>query len=531
MTYLIPTKEGEYIDISNLNRTEKSNFENKLSSRKYLKIKEEISLDLKNIVDNFYENLKITILKEIKKEEKQTENILIHKLMKKMDSALLSSDEFSIKGDNLRVSQNCLIKSQNDHNLGEIKELEKSHVLEINLTYKNEEINISSDEENCHYKNREKSENVHKENLYKNNVQNSAIFHDGIKKIEKSNLEENKILYDKNYQKSFKNDEYSNTGKNNCDKLNKVENSVNLLDNELNKGKIEGLEKSHDIVKVENQYQETIQICDYNIDQLKILYSKYIEGIDSEQKIIYNINESIESYFIGCFPKFIEIIDNSTKKIISFSCLYYDGNFSTGIRLVLSSFSTDNTEKYFEHAEKTIDFLNENFPNTEIYIELFYGVSNEKFYVNDKLRDVFSKKLKFKWITLENTGTQRIVKYRLSNIGFSLEDLLSNKIYNNHKLSNYSKELCENINSIIDIKINTIITFKELFLIEKAIDKDQLIHYINSPREFTKEETDVNIFPAIYLLSDLINKSGFKVNNDDLKLFSNERTRVNIQLF
>ena len=99
-----------------------------------------------------------------------------------------------------------------------------------------------------------------------------------------------------------------------------------------------------------------------------------------------------------------------------------------------------------------------------------------------------------------------------------MEEILNNPKY--FKIDP-KKKYCKFLNSLIDIKINTTFSFKEQVLLNPNSDQ-----CITSPREFSKEETDVNIFPSIYLLCDLIYINNFYVNNENLKLFSNEKTRV-----
>jgi hypothetical protein len=545
--------EGEDADIFNMKSTEKSNIDintNNFDNANNINFfNDPIKTDFFKITED--QDLKMKILQEIDQEEK-TEKILTLKLIKNMDRALVSSDEFSIKGDKLAQSQSSNRLSTRINNLKEIKENEKS-LNEVNEEEKNFE-DLINDNNISQTKNfDENEEEIHQikyNNLRITNLESSflddltdyenidnKIRHQAeeVKADEKSLRLENDFKIKNNNVILLKEakaiDETKEAKTNSTQKdqtallINRdiTNDTANIINNhntsklaqELNPHRIENLIKNELTIKISTSANE----------DLKKTYSEYMTEIDPEQKIIFNISDSIEAYLKGGFPKFILIEDPASKKLISLSTCHYDGNFSTGIRLVLSSFSTNRPENYFIYAEKTILFLNANFPNTEIYNELFYGIQNEKFYVNEKLRDVFSKQLKFRWITLENTGTQRIVKYRLANSEFDLDAVLNGKdADNNSREENKIKSICENVNNLVEFKINTTIAFKEC--------NDNDLNEVNegalaSPREFTKEETDVNIFPAIFLLADLIHKSGFKVNNDNLRLFSNERTRVN----
>lgn len=557
------SKESEDADISNMKSTEKSILEaNKNNFHNISNINNKIITDIMKIdLDKIEEDkeLKMKILSELKQGE-QKEKILTHNLMKKMDHALLSSDEFSIKGEKLIQSQISNRLSIKMNNLKEIKESEKS----LNEVYEEENF-IDKVTSNNHTENAHNVKNILENNeneIYKINDSNfkltnleSCVLND--QTDTDNNVDEFNPLYDFNNkdnnkykhqseeakasEKSFSLEKEESKVKNNFydekslieehkeiepskpkEEALKNEQAKNLTENKIeSKSKID--ENNSEMAQTNKDLVEPmIEISLLAIEELHETYEKYLIDIDSEQKIIFNISDLIETYLKGNFPKFVLITDPKTNEIISLSTCYYDGNYSTGIRLVLSSFSTIDPENYFKYAEKTIAYLKSNCPNTEIYIELFYGIQNEKFYINEKLRDVFSKHLKFRWITLENTGTQRIVKYRLVNNDFDLEAVLNTKI--NNEQNQYVKSNCENINSLIDVKINTTIAFKEC--------SDEQDHFneenpaLSSPREFTKEETDVNIFPAIFLLSDLIHKSGLKVNNENLKLFSNEKTRV-----
>ena len=129
----------------------------------------------------------------------------------------------------------------------------------------------------------------------------------------------------------------------------------------------------------------------------------------------------------------------------------------------------------------------------------------------------------------QNTGKERIVKYRLTNFEFNLQDFLNsgkNLGKNCDKKLQKKLFLTNSINTNIDIKINTAFSFRENVLTKKEFEEDIISTY-RLPREFGNGESDVNIFPSIYLLSDLISKNGFLVNDESLKMFSNENTEVN----
>lgn len=434
------------------------------------------------------------------KDYSANDNILTHKLMKKIDHALLSSSEMSMAGDKLVTSQLSNRLSQRYEN--------------VNLsTYRNEKDNKTNIVST--YAVAEIAKNVLKEDFINANVLSSKR-----ETLIKHATQENIIDIGPAAQKHVLNSASIENTKipSNPASLRKKDSS-----------KIGG---NTDQAAEENS-NENILINIYNksFAELENDYTEYIGKVDTEQKIIFNISENLENYLNGGYPKFIEIRNRVNRQIVGFCVCNYDSNYSTGLRLVLSNYSVFEADTYFCYAEKIIHFLKNNFPLNEIYIELFYGIHNEKFYINEKFRDVFSKQLKFKWITLENTGTQRIVKYKLLNPEFNLEEIFQFKRSGN--LADLTqKHLCENINSMIDIKINTMVTFQENTLNKNRDSQDDNNtnnHFLNkvaSPREYSKEDTDVNIFPCIYLLSDIINKNSLSVNNENLKLFSNERTRV-----
>jgi len=552
-------KDAEDADISNLKSTEKSNLDNKTSfERDYIKdsyaLKNESNRRITEKED--MHNLQKKNSNEIKEEEKpENSNILTLKLMKKIDCALLSSDEFSIKGDKLGQSQMSVSNrmASRINNLKEIKEAEKL-VTEVNEECKSNFNFCAENDDDAIY--RIKNDDFKITNLQSSSAA-EAFNENHLTDYENNNNESKSINKNTDFKSSsFKQQQSQAEEVKVTEKaLFKIETKSSLNDRKKNDNiPIDAIAQEAE-KSASASSEPTIKISTNTLQELRKAYSEYIAEIDPEQKIIFNIADTIKSYLQGGFPKFVFIeepqlqsrVQSQGKKLLSISTCHFDSNFSTGIRLVLSSFSTREPENYFKYVEKTVTFLKANFPNTEIYIELFYGIQSDKFYINEKLRDVFSKQLKFRWITLENTGMQRIVKYRLLNPEFQLEAVLNSKIsnFNDYELNKLSavdvadkdihlKLLCDDVYSLVDVKINTTIAFRECEKIQERVEQEFITGgegalsslALASPREFTREETDVNIFPAIFLLSDLIHKSGYKVNNDHLRLFSNERTRV-----
>jgi hypothetical protein len=67
-------------------------------------------------------------------------------------------------------------------------------------------------------------------------------------------------------------------------------------------------------------------------------------------------------------------------------------------------------------------------------------------------------------------------------------------------------------------------------LIKKVID-EYLSNNSGSIREYGVKERDINIFSTIYLLSEYIKNNNYLSNDDNLKIFANEKTDVNTLIY
>ena len=75
--------------------------------------------------------------------------------------------------------------------------------------------------------------------------------------------------------------------------------------------------------------------------------------------------------------------------------------------------------------------------SSEIYIDLYFYLENEKFLINTKIRDFIKNELKFKWVKLENISKE--IRYQKMKHLFSSNDdnnnLLNNEIDDNNILN------------------------------------------------------------------------------------------------
>ena len=280
------------------------------------------------------------------------------------------------------------------------------------------------------------------------------------------------------------------------------------------------------------------------------IYSEYYEKIPEEQKIIFNLNKDPLKYLEHNFYPKIIICQDKVTNIIKGMCIYsiiFRSHERKPNEIIIEHISSYNKEEMENILSKMIEFIKDNhilrdlfaFNKdliTEIYIDLHYFLVNEKFEIDKNIRDFISKKLKFKWVKLENIS--KVIRFQKmkqiihcgdmkASIRSSINSMLNDNINeNNYLLSNFS------------IKDNFIINFVQKLMNNNSeeIDANNILRKINPYNIFyltyikkkiqnIKNSFDfilskINTFFSSYKLLNEIPMISDENNNDELNIYS-----------
>ena len=354
----------------------------------------------------------------------------------------------------------------------------------INYSYK---LNEVSEYKNFQKKKLEPISNLNI-NKYKTEINEKDFDFQNINKKEINNIkiennnrifieeEENKKISEFNYKEKINNDIININLKKiklnkNCEKelvnnnIDKINNEIkkdeeNILQNSLilskkikkkaesravtpESKKINKNEKNSNIIKTYN----TSYYCG-SLSDFVFIYNNYYERIPLEQKKIFNIKSNpLEYFYHNYYPKIIICSDKKlslTKGICIYSVvLNYEKKPNKIIIEHLSSYNEEEMENIIKNIFsflKNNNILSNSSNNItgEIYIDLYFYLENEKFFINTKIRDFIKNELKFKWVKLENISKE--IRYQKMKHIFSSNyddnnNLLNNEIDDNNILN------------------------------------------------------------------------------------------------
>ena len=266
-------------------------------------------------------------------------------------------------------------------------------------------------------------------------------------------------------------------------------------------------------VEENNNINDNLNISYFsgNIKEFLTIYSEYFEKIPEEQKIIFNLNKDPMKYFEhNYYPKII-ICKDKTTNIIKGLCIYsvlFKTHEQKPNEIRIEHISSYNQEEMENILTRLLEFIKDNNVlkniskagnkiNSEIFINLYYKFINEKFQINDNIKDFFKKKLKFKWVKLENISKViRFVEMKLT---------IENDNNNDNREGNYN--LFSNFSITDNFNIN---------LVEKAI--------MNNNEFNIKKTNPSNIIYIINLMKKIFNiKNGFEYLLNKLNKFSTKK--------
>ena len=442
---------------SNFNEEEINKYKNlsKIEEQNRINLEKDVNIlqmKLKEISEKareYEEEIKKINIKRKKKENEL--NIKIENLEKekeKLEKLVFNENEIENENKNLDKNKN---KNKNDNEnknkinnllIEKIKYLEEQLKIEKNsrINKENEILNIKKQIKDDEEKRNQGKEEEENKNIFKGEKKNL------IEEIKRQNnkikeIEEEKIkLHNENTE--LKNSvnilkEDKNKMGNDYNKLkeekNNLENNYNLLNinkNKLEKDnnalieKISKLEKENKRLKDENkkliniikESTENITNINHNVKNYKIDYYRGkisnlinliidkvpLEKIPDFIKRVFLLNDSIyneEYYFKGIFPKIIISTDEEDENNIKGLCsLYYESNENLTENLILRINSIYAIEDCETQIIKMINFIKDNLKFKRLEVYLLYDKIEDKYIPNKKAKDLFQKKLGFKWL-------------------------------------------------------------------------------------------------------------------------------------
>ena len=119
--------------------------------------------------------------------------------------------------------------------------------------------------------------------------------------------------------------------------------------------------------------------------------------------------------------------------------------------IIIEHISSYNKEEMDNILTKMLEFIKENHIlkdlcknynklNTEIYLDLYYNLVNEKFVIDKDIKDFISKTLKFKWVKLENIS--KVIRFQKMKHIIPIENNSNDNNSENNIKDTYS--LCSN---------------------------------------------------------------------------------------
>ena len=312
---------------------------------------------------------------------------------------------------------------------------------------------------------------------------------------------------------------------------------------------------SKNISKDNSNLNGDLDVAYFNgkISEFIPLYNEYFEKIPEEQKLIFNIQKVPIKYFEhNYFPKIIICKDKATQ-IIKGICIYsvlFKLHEKKPNEIILEHISSYNQEEMENIITKIIEFIkNENTlnnmcktpnkSNTEVIINLYYNLVNEKFKIDKNIKDFFEKKLKFKSVKLETISEslqyqkmKQVIKKDNNSDNINLDD--NNECGNFFIKDNFNinmvEKLIKNNDKEADINLRQMNPFNIIYIIYlmKKIYNikssfDFLLRKLNkfsTRKDFLLKDANNDIAMSLVLNEDFNNDLNIKSLPQDLESIS-----------
>lgn len=260
------------------------------------------------------------------------------------------------------------------------------------------------------------------------------------------------------------------------------------------------------------------------LSQIQNEYSEYYNSIPSQIKTGFNINDNLNNYLTGVFPRFIKVVNNSNTTMIGFITVsYFEAN-----KLSITSISCnkENESHFSKFLIDVISYLKTTFTFKELYIELYYEKQGNDFILIKPLETSIKKEANFRWVSMVNDTTQRKIKYKIINNNFNPNQL--NLLSNGHVLS---------INSLGLIEMGVTSNNNN----EEQKQDEQMVHqeapndndngnddgdslggeeYVENAHVeplSSKDEEKINVFPVYSLLNEMMLNGEYNIDSETLR--------------
>lgn len=223
----------------------------------------------------------------------------------------------------------------------------------------------------------------------------------------------------------------------------------------------------------------------------------YTNKINLTQKETFNIKSNLSEYITGNFVKIIRITYSSQQA--GLAILHFEPyNLETSkIKIILSHFSTINQlhDYLYEILTEFLNFLKQTIVFDEMNLEVYFTNNNDNYIMDEYINDIIKKKIKFKWLTLENTGTARKIKYKY--------------------LNNDKKVSLNNPNSLLTI--SNVIIF--------STTNNESANHLDSAKQYNAHENEINLFPLGCLYAEMIYENDYYFKNEQFKKLNCEKLK------
>ena len=250
-----------------------------------------------------------------------------------------------------------------------------------------------------------------------------------------------------------------------------------------------------------------------NISNLIYLISEIIklENIPDCIKRAFLINDSIfyeEYYFKGIFPKIIISKDDKDENNIKGLCsLYYESDENLSKNSILRLYTIYAIEDWENQIINMVNFIKDNMIYKRIEVYLLYDKIDDKYIPNQEAKNLFQKKLGFKWLCVvkDEKQQQRYIKLYYSKEFESEQNKESDN--DKEKENNSFNQNCNNFNldALTIITVNNEENTEVLKNIIKEDINSELYKY-----NFNKYINPIPIYTLLY--------QNVKINNEYVDL-------------
>ena len=512
----------------------KEEIDNKHEEEKEEKNKIEESNKIEeNINDKIEEKIEENKINNNDEEKLEKENT---KIPKEEKNNIQDNKNINEKSEEIKLSQNNEDKKTNNK-IPEEKDKEEISIESSNMSDTN-----NGNQPPKEIVPKEKEEDKVDKEKVEDKVDNDDIVNIKEKEKEPENIKQNK---DNNID---------NNSLTNSQIKNKLNKSRSLTPKSLKESKIENLKDINNLLSNEANKDNNQSVTDIfnhekkdNIDSIMFyngklsdfisIYSSYFQTIPEEQKVIFNLRQNILDYIHNNFYPKIIVYGDKKMKLIKGLCIVSHIFWKKNELFIehISSYKDEEKEKIYEMffsfiKENSYIILgyDNNIKENDIYIDLYYKNKEEKFIINEGIRDYFRKELKFKWVKLvnlskyeryiemrhhfsiNNENNANILANEYDDNNVLNQSILGRKEFNNDDANNNSEDEEKSDNSDnINLDIST------AFDIYKNINNDNNTQEINNNLYKNRNMNLLNNFS-------IKNKTIMKFNN---KIYENHNNK------